>query len=63
MPITVNGKHATALLDIGSIVSTMASSICHSLGSQIRSLNKVLVVIQYHMRAMWKFALVFHKRR
>ena len=51
MPITVNGKHVTALLDTGSMVSTTASRMCHSLGLQIRSLNNLLtllVVIQYH---------------
>ena len=44
VPITVNGKHVTALLHTRSIVSTMASSMCHSLGLQIRSLNNLLTV-------------------
>ena len=44
VPIMVNGEYVTALLDTGSMVSTMASSWCHSLGLQIRSLNNLLTV-------------------
>ena len=40
----VNGEYVTALLDTGSMVSTMASSWCHSLGLQIQSLNNLLTV-------------------
>ena len=42
MSITVNGEHFTLLLDIGSIVRTMVSSLCHSLGLKIKSLNNFL---------------------
>ena len=44
VPIDVNGFQVTALLDTGSMVSTMSSSLCHHLQLVINPLDQLLTV-------------------